>query len=362
MHREIEEKNKKYKNIIDVNSNIMSALKVMNNSSMNLLVIVQKKKFMGLLSIGDIRRAILKNIDLNKVKINTILRDDILIAKSNESLESIKETMLRELIICMPVVDENNNLENIYYWDELFTDKKELESMNVDVVIMAGGKGTRMKPLTNIIPKPLIPIGERPIIEVIIDNFMKHDVSNFYISVNYKAKMIEEYLKIKESKQCMLTYFTEDKPLGTIGSLYLIKDKLKRTLFVSNCDIIIDEDYADILRYHRENRNDITIVSAIKHLSMPYGVMETGEDGVLLNMSEKPEFSFQINTGMYLLEPNILKEIADNEFYHITDLIEKIKGTGKVGVFPVAEKSWHDIGQWKEYQETLTYYYGEKNN
>jgi dTDP-glucose pyrophosphorylase len=356
MHKNIEEKNKKYKNIIDIDNNIMSALKVMNNSSMNLLVIVQKKKFIGLLSIGDIRRAILKNIDLNKVKISTILRDDILIAKNNESLESIKETMLRELIICMPVVDENNDLKNIYYWDELFSDKKELESMNVDVVIMAGGKGTRMKPLTNIIPKPLIPIGEKPIIEIIIDNFMKHSVNNFYISVNYKAKMIEEYLKTKESEQCMLTYFTEDKPLGTIGSLYLIKEKLERTLFVSNCDIIIDEDYADILQYHRDNSNDITIVSAIKHLSMPYGVMETGEDGVLLNMSEKPEFSFQINTGMYLLEPSILKEIPDNEFYHITDLIEKIKGTGKVGVFPVAEKSWHDIGQWKEYQETLTYY------
>jgi dTDP-glucose pyrophosphorylase len=356
MHKNIKEKDTKYKNIIDVNNNIMNALKAMNNSSMNLLVIVEKEKFIGLLSIGDIRRAILKNIDLNKVKISTILRDDILIAKSNESLESIKETMLKELIICMPVVDENNNLENIYYWDELFSDKKELESMNVDVVIMAGGKGTRMKPLTNIIPKPLIPIGEKPIIEIIIDNFMKHNVSDFYISVNYKAKMIEEYLKTKESEQCMLTYFTEDKPLGTIGSLYLIKEKLERTLFVSNCDIIIDEDYADILQYHRENGNDLTIVSAIKHLSMPYGVMETGEDGVLLNMSEKPEYSFQINTGMYLLEPSILKEIPDNEFYHITDLIEKIKGTGKVGVFPVAEKSWHDIGQWKEYQETLTYY------
>ena len=356
MHTKIEEKNIKYKNIIDIDSTIINALKVMNNSSMNLLVIVEKDKFIGLLSIGDIRRAILKNINLNQVKISTILRDDILIAKSNESIESIKEKMLKDLIICMPVVDNNNNLKNIYYWDELFSDKKKLEPMSVDVVIMAGGKGTRMRPLTNIIPKPLIPIGEKPIIEIIIDNFMKHQVKNFYISVNYKAKMIEDYLQSKESKQCNLTYFTEDKPLGTIGSLYLIKEKLKRTLFVSNCDIIIDEDYADILQYHREHGNDITIVSAIKHLSMPYGVMETGEDGILVGMSEKPEFSFQINTGMYLLEPSILKELPDNEFYHITDLIEKIKGKGKVGVFPVAEKSWHDIGQWKEYQETLTYY------
>ena len=356
MTDKIKEKNIKYKNIIDINSTIINALKAMNSSSLNLLIITNNNKFIGLISIGDIRRAILKNIDINTVTIDTILRDDILISKPEDSLDEIKEKMLKELIICMPIVDSNQNLVDIHYWEELFSSKQEFKEIEVDVVIMAGGKGTRMKPLTNIIPKPLIPIGEKPIIEIIIDNFMKHKVNNFYISVNYKAKMIEDYLKEKESEKCKITYFTEDKPLGTIGSLYLIKEHLNRTLFVSNCDIIIEEDYSDILQYHRENKNDITIVSAIKNISMPYGVMETGRDGILLDMTEKPEFSFQINTGMYILEANILNELPSNEFYHITDLIEKIKNTGKVGVFPVTEKSWHDIGQWKEYQDTLTYY------
>jgi len=348
--------NKKYKNIIEIHTTIIEALKVMNNCSINLLVIVDKKKFIGLLSIGDIRRAILNNIDMNETYISKIMRDDILVAKTTQSHSSIKEMMLEERIVCMPVVDENNNLKAIHYWDEIFLEKKVLEKIDVDVVIMAGGLGTRLKPITNIIPKPLIPVGEKPIIEIIMDNFIKHQVSNFYISVNYKAKMIEDYLKDKESETCKLTYFTEDKPLGTIGSLYLIKEKLHKTIFVSNCDIIIEEDYYEVYKYHKKNNNDITVVSAIKHVEIPYGVMETEKGGNLIGMREKPEYTFQINTGMYILEPHIIDQIPDNKFYHITDLIEEINKKGKVGVFPIPEKSWHDIGQWKEYTDTLAKY------
>jgi len=346
----------KYKNIISLDSTIIDALKVMNDTNINLLIVLNNKKFIGLLSIGDIRRAIIEDIDIHTFKIKKIMRNDILVSHINDSFETIKQLMLDKQITCMPVVNSKYNLKKIYYWKDIFPNKQKVSKLNVDVVIMAGGKGSRLKPITNIIPKPLVPVGERPIIEIIIDNFMKHKVRNFYISVNYKAQMIEDYLKSKESKACQLTYFTEDKPLGTIGSLHLIRKKLKRTLFVSNCDIIIDEDYADIYKYHKENNNDITIVSAIKHINIPYGVMETKKGGKLIGMTEKPEFTFQVNTGMYLLEPHIIKEIPKNKFYHITDLIEKIKSRGKVGVFPVAENSWHDIGQWKEYKSTLNNY------
>lgn len=352
----IKQINKKYQNIIDIDTTIIEALKVMNSTSMNLLVITNDEKFIGLLSIGDIRRAILNNLDMNTTYIKDILRDDILVAHTEDSMEYIKETMLEQRIVCMPVVDHLNNLQAIHYWDEIFSEKKSLKKLDVNVVIMAGGFGTRLKPITNIIPKPLIPIGEKPIIEIIIDNFMKHQVSDFHISVNYKAKMIEDYLKEKESPFCQLSYFTEEKPLGTIGSLYLIKDLLRKTIFVSNCDIIIEEDYYDIYKYHKESKNDITVVSAMKHIEIPYGVMETEKGGNLIGMTEKPEFTFQINTGMYILEPHIIQQIPDNEFYHITDLIEEVNKKGKVGVFPIPEKSWHDIGQWKEYRNTLANY------
>lgn len=352
----IKEINEKYQNIISVNTTIIEALKVMNNISMNLLVVTKKEHFIGILSIGDIRRAILEHVDMNTIGIKNIMRDNILVARIEDSIEDIKKIMLKDRILCMPVVDSDNNLKEIHYWDEIFQEMTQMTKLDVQVVIMAGGFGTRLKPITNIIPKPLIPVGEKPIIEIILNNFMRHNVSDFYLSVNYKAGMIKDYLKEKESETCKLSYFIEEKPLGTIGSLYMIKEKLNKTIFVSNCDIIIEEDYADIYKYHKENKNDITIVSALKHVNIPYGVMETEHGGGLLEMVEKPELTFQINTGMYILEPHVIEKIPDNTFYHITNLIEEINKEGKVGVFPIPEKSWHDIGQWKEYQNTLERY------
>jgi dTDP-glucose pyrophosphorylase len=345
-----------YPNTISLQSKIIEALKVMNDVKINLLVVLDNHTFIGLLSIGDIRRAILDNIDINKTEIKSIMRKNILVAHEEDSIEKIKNLMIERRIVCMPVVNKEYKLIDIHYWDKLFSAQKVKKSLDVDVVIMAGGKGSRLKPITNIIPKPLVPIGERPIIEVIIDNFMQYQIKDFYISVNYKAEMIESYLKSKESPTCHLHYFTEDQPLGTIGSLYLIQEKLEKTIFVSNCDIIIEDDYAEIYNYHKESNNDITIVSALKHLNIPYGVIKTEKGGSLNSMIEKPDYTFQVNTGMYILEPDVIKKIPKETFYHITDLIEEVKKSGKVGVFPVAEKSWHDIGQWKEYQSTLDNY------
>ena len=142
--------------------------------------------------------------------------------------------------------------------------------------------------------------------------------------------------------------------MGTAGSLSLIKEKINNTFFINNCDIIIEQDYSEILDYHKKNNNEITIVAALKHISIPYGTLETGENGILLEISEKPEYTFKINSGMYVLEPQLINEIPENTFYHITDLIEKVRSrNGKVGVFPVSEKSWVDIGNWNEYIKML---------
>jgi NDP-sugar pyrophosphorylase family protein len=170
------------------------------------------------------------------------------------------------------------------------------------------------------------------------------------LSVNYKAETIKHYFNQLKKNEYKVAYFQEEKPLGTAGSLFLIKDKIKSTFFVSNCDIIINADYIEILKYHRENKNELTIVSALKHYPIPYGTIETKEDGVLIELKEKPELTFQINSGMYILEPHLLNEIPENDFFHITQLIENIqRRNGKVGVFPVSEGSWKDIGDWSEY-------------
>jgi len=170
-----------------------------------------------------------------------------------------------------------------------------------------------------------------------------------------KCFCIRYYFKNLNNPEYQIEYFEEDMPLGTAGSLSLLKGKINKTFFVSNCDILIDEDYSAILDYHRSNSNEITLVAAMKQLSIPYGTLETSENGKLIKLKEKPELIFKINSGMYVIEPHVLQEIHDDVFFHITELIESIMAReGKVGVFPVSEKSWRDIGNWDEYLRQVT--------
>ncbi len=341
--------------IIDYNDTILSSLKKMDKVGKKLLIVFFDNKYKGLISIGDIQRAIIKKNDLN-VPISEILREDYIIATSDASLTDVKKMMLSIRAEFMPVIDKEGSLINIYFWEELFESEQvlPLAQFDVPIVVMAGGFGTRLRPLTNVIPKPLIPIGEKTIIEEIFNRFSKHGSNNFYVSLNFKSELIEFYLN---NQKCNynLNYFKEGKPMGTAGSLTLLRNKISSTFFVSNCDILIDQDYSQILDYHRNNESEITIVVAIKHFSIPYGIVETGINGKLLDLKEKPDIAFKINSGMYILEPHLLEEIPDNEFFHITQLIEKVKArNGKIGVFPVPENSWLDIGDWPEYLHLLT--------
>jgi NDP-sugar pyrophosphorylase family protein len=253
----------------------------------------------------------------------------------------------------MPIVSSTGELVDVIFWEDLFNEahlSKSERILNLPVVIMAGGQGARLKPLTNILPKPLIPINDKTIVEEIMDRFLDCGCNRFYISVNHKAEMVHFYLDSLKNKNYCIKYFQENKPLGTAGSLYLVKDQINSTFFVSNCDIIIEQDYVDILDYHLENKNEITVVAALKNYSIPYGTLTTHEDGLLKSIQEKPEYIFKINTGFYILEPQLLDEVPVNQFYHITSLIEKLQHQKRrIGVFPVSEKSWTDIGNWKEY-------------
>jgi NDP-sugar pyrophosphorylase family protein len=187
-----------------------------------------------------------------------------------------------------------------------------------------------------------------------MDRFVGVGCNEFHISVNYKAQTIKDYFVNLNNAAYNIDYFEEDKPLGTAGSMFLIKDKIQTTFFVSNCDILIDQDLSEIYKYHKSNKNKITIVSAMKNYKIPYGTIETSEKGILKSMDEKPELIFQINTGMYILEPEMLDLIPNNEFFHITELIEKVRKSGEnVGVFPIAENSWQDIGNWDDYKKIL---------
>ncbi len=339
--------------IIDPKSTLLQAMKQMDRYDVKLLIVLYDGEFIGLISIGDIQRAIISNVSLN-TPVKEIIRKNIKVAYVNDDFDDIKKIMIQERAECMPVL-KDNKLVSVYFWSDIFPQERKniTFSHDIPVVIMAGGKGTRLKPITNVIPKPLVPIGEKPIMETIIDSFHKLGSQTFYASVNYKADMIKYYFDSIEHSY-HIDYFIEDEPLGTAGSMYLLKDKIDTTFFVSNCDIVIDQDYSEIYNFHKENNYDISMVGAIKHYSIPYGTIETSENGEMISIKEKPELSFNINTGMYILEPQVLELITDNEFLHMTDLIERVKQIGgKVGVFPVSEKAWMDIGQWNEYQQTL---------
>lgn len=329
---------------------ILEALKKMDALDKKLLIVLDNECFAGLLSIGDIQRAIIKNQPLDST-VTSIQRKKIRVATPGKSFDEIKTMMLEFRMELCPVVDESNKIIKVYYWEDLFVDQKikPQKQFSLPVVIMAGGFGSRLKPLTNVIPKPLIPISEKTIIEDIFERFAEYGCRDFFVSLNYKADLIKYYVD-NQKLPFNITYITEDTPLGTAGSLSMLKDTIKQTFFISNCDILIEQDYSEILDYHVSNKNDLTIVAALRHYPIPYGTIETAENGQLVSIQEKPELTFKINSGVYILEPHLLNEIPGNQFYHITHLIEKThKNGGTVGVFPVSEKSWRDIGEWSEY-------------
>lgn len=348
--------NKIQNRIFDINGSIIEALQLMDKENVKLLLIYSERHFKCILSIGDIQRAVINNISLN-TSVATIIRSNYTFAKETDDWHEVKKRMISQRIECMPILNSEGDLVNVLFWEDIVDDdKKEADKIALPVVIMAGGKGTRLQPLTNIYPKPLIPIGEKTIIESIMDKFVAYDCHDFYISVNYKAEVIKNYFDLLNNSQYHISYFQEDKPMGTAGSLRLLKDRLHSTFFVSNCDILIKENYADILDYHRSNGNELTVVAALKTYSIPYGTIITGENGLLESIQEKPSLTFKINTGLYILEPSVLDEIPD-DFFHITHLMEKLQKAGRrVGVYPISQNDWVDMGDWTEYLKLVRAY------
>lgn len=333
---------------------LLTAMKLMDNLKVKMLFVFENELFDGIITIGDIQRAIINNVSLDS-PVSSIVDKNKQYVMPSESREVVRKKMLELRAECMPVVDERGELVEVYFWEDLFNypEPHHREKINLPVVIMAGGKGSRLKPLTNVIPKPLVPVGDKTILEVIMDQFEEVGCNKFYMSVNYKADMMKYYLS-QLDHQYDIEFFMEDKPLGTIGSVSLLKGKINSPFFVSNCDSINEQDYRDVYGYHRNNHNDMTIVTMVKSFKIPYGVIETGEDGLMIALKEKPEHTYMVNTGVYILNPECIDEIPEGEFFHITHLMEKVKARGgRVGCFPVSEHAWHDMGEWPEYLKMI---------
>lgn len=340
--------------IISPSSSLLDAMKQMDEAKVKILFVFDEEHFEGLITIGDIQRAIIKNIALEE-SVSLVINKNKIYGHLTEGEEVIKDKMRKLRAEVMPILDEKNDLVNVWFWSDIFenNDITHREKINLPVVIMAGGKGSRLKPITNVIPKPLVPIGDKTILEVIMDQFESIGCQKFYMSVNYKANMMKYYLNQLDHKY-NIEFFMEEKPLGTIGSVSLLKGKITTPFFVSNCDSINEQDYRDVWDYHVNNHNDMTIVTMVKSIKIPYGVIETGEDGLMTALKEKPEQTYQVNTGVYILNPELIDDIPEGEFFHITNLMEKVQARGgRIGCFPVSEHSWHDMGEWPEYLKMI---------
>lgn len=336
-------------------STIIQTMRMMDERHVKSLIVLEKDEFLGMITIGDLQRAIIANKSFDTPIANLIDNKQKQYAKSSDNKEEIRKWMLKYRAEIMPVLDDEYNLNDVYFWEDFFqhSEPQHRKTINIPVVIMAGGKGTRLKPLTNVIPKPLVPVGDKTILEVIMDQFESIGCTKFYMSVNYKADMMKYYLS-QLPHHYDIEFFMEEKPLGTIGSVSLLKGKITTPFFVSNCDSINEQDYRDVYDYHINNHNDMTIVTMVKSFKIPYGVIETGEDGLMVDLKEKPEQTYQVNTGVYILNPDLIEEIPRGEFFHITHLMEKVQSRGgRVGCFPVSEHSWKDMGEWSEYLKMI---------
>lgn len=344
---------KKY--LINKDDILRNALKQMDKGAKKILFVVNSENcLIGALTDGDVRRWILKTGGITG-KVDDVYNKNPKHISLGYTRDEIKEFLIKYRIEAAPVVDEDNKLVDILFWEKVFSDDLETiyDKMDIPVVIMAGGKGTRLAPFTNILPKPLIPVGDKTILETIIDQFKKYSINHYYLSVNYKAKMIEVYLE-EINSGISVEFLKEDQPLGTAGALKGLTGNVNEDFIVTNCDILIDHDLKEIVSYHKENKKDLTLVASVQHYTVNYGVCELNDSGDLQQIKEKPQFDFLVNTGMYLINPALLDLIPENEKYDMTNLIDDAKQNGyKVGVFPVSEKSWIDIGQWEEYQKSL---------
>lgn len=340
--------------VVPLSYTLMDAMKHMDRVKKKILFLFDGENFVSILTIGDIQRAIIGGKALDD-SVTSIPSTNKIYATPSESMASVHNKMARLRAEYMPVIDAEGRLVDVILWRDVVQEESEPErdAINLPVVIMAGGLGTRLKPITNVIPKPLIPIGEKTIIEAIMDQFQGIGCRKFYISVNYKSNILRYYLD-QLPEHYDVEYIEEDKPLGTIGSVSLLRGRIDTPFFVSNCDALISQDYRDVYEYHQNSRNDITIVTALKSYAIPYGVIETTEGGILTGIKEKPQLAYQINTGVYVLNPEMIDEIPDGQFFHITDLFERVRANdGRIGCFPVSDGSWVDIGEWDKYLQLI---------
>ena len=343
---------KSYQNILlTPTSTIKEALKIIDSGAMKLAIVIDEdEKLIGTLTDGDIRRGLLGDLTLND-SIETIIFKTPTVCNIEDTKEKILEVAIAKKLYQIPIVDNDGKLIGIEEVDELLKAKYKSNK----VVLMVGGLGTRLYPLTKNTPKPMLKVGNRPILETIILNFKKYGFTDIILGVSYKSEIIENYFGDGSNFGVSIKYIHEEKRMGTAGALSLIRDELNEPFFVMNGDLLTNINFEHMMDYHIQNSSTATMGVREYDFQIPYGVVHV--DGInIKSIEEKPVHNFYVSGGVYVLNPDSLQYIPQNEYFDMPTLFENIIADGKKSVsFPIREY-WLDIGRIEEFEKANNEY------
>ncbi len=336
--------------LINQNDTIFNAMKRMNLTGYVCLIVVDKfKKLKGTITDGDIRRQLLKDNNLRK-KIFSIYNSKPVFKKKKIKIsKKIKHFIKRNKHLIVPEVNGLNvPISYISYQEQT---KKDKNFETNKIVIMAGGIGTRMKPFTDILPKPLIPLKGKPMILNIMDNFKKYNFNNFTLTLKNKEKILDIFLdQFKDNYS--FEYFRETKPLGTAGCLK--KMNFKNDFFLTNCDTFTNINLQNLLKFHKNSKSIITLVASIKSINLAFGECILDSSGKLKKMLEKPRKDYLTNTGLYIIKPEIKHYLPKKNKFGMDEVISSVlKSRKKISIFPIPNHDWKDTGTWTNYLDTI---------
>ncbi len=349
----------KKKYLIRENRTVEDALRIIDkNGEKTCFIVNSEKKLLGSLTDGDVRRSLYKGKkNIKNLALSFCNKKPKFLIDKRYSQKELKKIFSSKRLDVIPIVDKKQIVKKLLLKRDVFeTHEKKIKKkkkISAEVVVMAGGLGTRLDPLTKIIPKPLIPIKNQTAIEYIAQKFREFGIDKFYFSIGFKGNLIKAYFKDID-KKIKINYLEEKKRLGTAGGLKKLEGKITKSFFVTNCDTFFDFNFNELFNFHKKNNFDITSVLSHQKFVIPYGVCEINDNNEINSFTEKPVTKHKINTGLYLIKPSILKLIPKNKYFDMTDLIKRsIEKNYKVGAFFINKKNWNDIGQLKEYKKNL---------
>ncbi len=336
------------KTAISPETSIRETIKVIDRSALQIALVVDPDDhLLGTVTDGDIRRGILKGVSLD-APVKQIYYVSPLTASIDDDPETINRIMKEQYINQLPILDNDGRVVQLKILKEIITKKKQKNP----VILMAGGLGTRLRPLTSSCPKPLLKIGGTPVLETILEGFINNGFDNFYISVNYMAHMIEDYFEDGSKWGVHIKYLKEKKKLGTAGSIKLLPQKPLMPFIVMNGDLLTKVNFKHLLKFHLNNNklsNAMATMCVREYtIQIPYGVIKK-EGNRLIRLDEKPVQRFFVNGGIYVFEP-VLDLIPDDKYFDMTDLFDKIMGKDyKTIIFQIREY-WMDIGHKRDFE------------